>query len=238
MKLKFVLGMLSALFVLNNSYARNEFYLKPYVGAGISNITGDAGERSYLKMMGRDYDTKLQSIYTFSAGVEMGYQVNKLRVSTGVQYLQTGNQNNDVLLIFEGQPPVRDSGSISLRFSHLLVPVNIGYEISISKKFSITPQTGFAVSYNMKRVDDWNTNLDKEKTRINQGTFTNLYQPISVFSITSFNLEYSLVKKLRLFVAPTFYYMLTNMDVVRNPAFKTTEHPYALHLSAGCYVGL
>jgi len=237
MKLKLLAAMAAVVFT-TNSYAQNDFYLKPYAGVGISNIAGDAGERSYLKIMGRNDDTKLRSVYTFSAGVEMGYQIHKLRVSTGIGYLQTGNQNKDVLLVFEGNPPVRDSGSIAVKFKHLLVPINVGYEINIGKKFSITPQTGFAISYNMQRVDDWNTNLNTEKTAINQGTFTNLYKPISVFSSSSLNFEYSLVKKIRLFVAPAFYYMLTNMDAVHNPAFKTTEHPYALHLSVGCYVGL
>jgi len=238
MKLKLLATMATVVFT-TNSYAQNEFYLKPYAGAGISNIAGNESNVSYLKVMSRDRTKKLKSVPSFSAGIEMGYQVNKWRISTGVGYLQTGNKNDDVLLIFEGFPPVRDSGSVAIKFYHLLVPVNLGYEIGITKKLSITPQTGIALSYNIKRVDDWNTTLNNRKTDISRNTFTSMYHSISVFSNTSINIEYSLAKRLKLVLAPTFYYMLSNMDVsVPNPAYRTTEHPYALHLSVGCYVGL
>jgi len=220
--LKFLFTILMVFTLIHDTYSQEESYFKPYIGWGATNIAGNPENNINTIESSTHSEPGLSGIYSFSAGAELEWHTGKWLISTGLQYLQTGNKNwNDT------------SGTITKISHNLMVPLNIGYEIGISKRFMIVPQTGLAPSL---RIERKGTNKQAVSSRRSLYRFGG---PICLFSNTSVSLEYKLTKGLVLFAAPMFYITINNIDGnQQNETDKTFEHPYALHLSFGCMLSL
>jgi hypothetical protein len=129
------------------SHAQNGFYLAPHIGAGISQVKPSVAESPFIKG-----NASRSWILCFNAEVGIGYRYKNLRIQSGIQYLTSGFQLDNIHI---HQDP--DPGSFyflggddywKFTYNHLAVPLNVGYAIS-RKRLSVVPYLGILVSYNL-----------------------------------------------------------------------------------------
>jgi hypothetical protein len=209
------------------SYAQNGFFLQPEIGAGFSNTIWKPG--IYPQQV---------SIFSYRAGMDIGYKTGKWQFITGLAYLRTGVkvlsgtiyyfENNEYLL-----PIITPPENITDYNPHILVPLKIGYEVlRFSDKLSLTALLGAEISYNIQRTfltqvtvmpgtypvnKDVESRQDFNRSGNNSGTM----------GLAQVNLEYKLNNRVSLTGGPSFQYMFSSMLNFRN------EYDYALLMNIG-----
>ncbi len=123
------------------SFAQNGFLFQPQIGFGVSTV-------SNLEQPNIACDCGLlegaqKQVSTFNIDAKLGYEFNRIRFSSGLEFLRTGPMQNISLNSFPSgrgyTTPVFDNYS---HYDHLLIPISIGYNITLIKKWSFTPELG------------------------------------------------------------------------------------------------
>jgi hypothetical protein len=73
------------------SHAQNGFYLAPHIGAGISQVKPSVAESPFIKG-----NASRSWILCFNAEVGIGYRYKNLRIQSGIQYLTSGFQLDNI----------------------------------------------------------------------------------------------------------------------------------------------
>ncbi|MGN6477572.1 MAG: outer membrane beta-barrel protein [Flavipsychrobacter sp.] len=197
--------LLSALALLcGSAYAQDGLYVKPMIGMGSSNLTF----RTYNNMPSA---VKYYPIKSYTYGLHVGYRLWNWDLSTGIQYLSDG-QKYSIVFGAPTVPSLYDSGAITNRYRHLMIPLQVGYHIHVYKGFSIMPQIGAAYSHNMNRKDRMKTQKADSKNTVTDQYFDINYNRSSYFATAKLNIEYDLNELLGLNLSGAYYRMLTNFD--------------------------
>lgn len=118
-----------------NSFSQSE---------GFASLSGMLGPSSIWA----ENDNK-DDVLALGLDLKVGYRFkNNLQLSTGISYLRTGFTNNLAYII-----PLNNL-SISYyeeyKFTHLLVPVELGYSFRLGHKFCLIPSVNIGVSHLLK----------------------------------------------------------------------------------------
>lgn len=201
------------------THAQDGFYLSASGGAGMSNATRSesAGAITGKKTFLTNYNARLTA----------GYQLNRWRFQTGIQYMTSGYKS-DLVFSTDYDPltgTVNPSGDARLTFRHIGVPIEVAYALPVGKKLSLVPSLGLLATYNINAQSKTRHHGNPENTHTLSGDdFATLYNRISLWGTASFHVEYKLNDKLSLFGGPSANYMITNMA-------KQIEGPHIPELS-------
>jgi hypothetical protein len=196
--------LFAILFASYQSFAQKGFYVKPTLGFGYSNTDPN------------NYMSSNKGGFAYTAGAQVGYKINHIRVESGVNYITATGQHNGYVfpedLIFEDAGDVlyaKGYSNFKQREHYLNVPLKLGYEAAISKKLSLVPMIGAEVafdlgsSYKGERFD-----LDNNKIADFKGAFDS-YKP-SITGTVGVHVEYRINPNLHIFCGPTGRYFLNN----------------------------
>lgn len=237
--MKKLLYLAAALSLPALTHAQDGFYLSASGGAGMSNAT-----RSEVPGLMSEEKT---FITNYNAGLTAGYQLNRWRFQTGVQYMTSGYKY-DLVFSTDYDPltgKVNPSGDVRLTFRHIGIPVQVAYALPIGKKLNLVPSLGLLATYNM--------NL-QSRTRYNNGTrentqtlsgddFTALFNRVSLWGTAALHVEYKLSDRVSLFGGPSANYMITNLakqiDMPHVPELSNiSQRNYSFGLELGVKLNL
>lgn len=214
-----------------NAKGQGKIYIMPTAGMGLSNVSQD-----YAK--GQFSDLKKSGIMNYNIQIGVGYRLERWRIETGLQYLVSGFKHTG-LLFGNSYPNGAANGYIVYKYLHLNVPLQVGYTIPVSSKFSFVPTVGMALGYNI----DQHTTVDYEDVRytnkMGRQAFKSIYNTISVWGKAGFRIEYKLNNRFDLVGGPAFQYMFTNIyKVPDNAPYKASQHSYSLNFDLGLKVNI
>lgn len=220
------LAALAALTLFSyNSYAQSQFYLRPYIGGGISNALNRTGVSLY---------NLTNPIPVKQGGINIGYNRGHWRFEAGLSYLESGYTEKDIYFdyyyytYFSGNVSHQDAiGTFNYRFTHLMIPVNAGYKINVGKKFNIVPMLGLGISYNTGSKY-WYVTGGKKLPKMD-GNYGMHYRKISAWASAHIALEYKISKVFSVNLDPQFNLMPTNME----PTGNLNERHYTATATAG-----
>jgi hypothetical protein len=187
------------------------FYLSPHLGAGISKVN-PAPE--ILDVFALSKAPSQSAIFCFNASLNIGYRYKNWRIESGIEYLTSGYQMNNLNLTLDPDPAgyKRDGqDKYKMTYSHVAVPLRLGYVICPNKKLSLVPYVGVLVSYNMSAKSAVTVNGNGDKTTWSKADFDESYNRVSIWGTANLYLEYRLSNKISLFGGPSFKYMFSNM---------------------------
>jgi hypothetical protein len=197
--------LLAILFLSNGSFAQNKFYLAPYAGIGRSTVKRNYSDEDWVHHL--TSHLKEKSIFTYRAGFFAGYNFDPIRIESGLQY-STSGYKFDNLAIF---PQISPGGFRIIRFSHISVPLRVGYSAKITRQILFAYYIGLAISYNMGAVEISNTSGgETKKKRWTKDEFDFGNQRASLWWNTSSRLEFNCSRRLKLFTGPTIERTLSN----------------------------
>jgi hypothetical protein len=227
-KMFFLLGCIA---IGLNAKGQGKVYIMPTAGIGLSNVSQDYNKDQF-------HDLNKSGIMNYNIQVGVGYCLGKWRIETGLQYLVSGFKHTG-LLFGNSYPNGSANGFIEYKYLHLNVPLQVGYTIPVSAKFSFVPMVGMALGYNM----DEHITVDYDEVRYtnNMGrqAFKSIYNTISVWTKTGVRLEYKINNRFQLIGGPNFQYMLTNLyKVPDNVVYEAAQHNYSLNFDLGLKVSI
>lgn len=227
MKLIKYLFILALIIGEHNAYSQTGLYLKPYIGAGMSDWGGYPFKKSPFGNRGKG----------LSGGVELGHASRRWHKSIGVNLLRVGIAGQTTFVNLNNTSV--QSEKFTAAHQHILVPVKFGYEIDLGK-ISLIPEIGVAPAYltaSTIAVTDAETHEVKRDKLIFSGTGVRRF---SLFGIAGINLAYNINNHVTITVAPTYYLMLSN-NLTRGGSFFNyvgSTHQYALTVNAGAVLKL
>lgn len=189
------------------AYAGDKFTIHPYIGVGTTGVTG------YSDIRQRNMFRHMQAA---SAGISVGRYFGNFRVDVGIGLLTTGYKHKNIKVSSLSGPDT-DSADITVRHTHVLLPVSAGYTFKKGSAFSITPSVGLAPVYNAHSQSTWKYYSSGEETRYIFNN--NPGNPFAVFSLigtASVTFAYQLNKHLAVTLAPTGYFTITPYDAECN----------------------
>ena len=198
-------------------HAQNGIYVKPSVGVGLSSVISN-------------YDHPTSTIYNYNLRMGVGYERNKWRIETGVRYFTTGYKNAEYL-VFEnnintttGVITGSEKVNNTYTFTHIAVPVSIGYKIPLTKKLSLVPMAGALVSYNLKCHLKSVTDIYTYSVDYPQEEFERTYNRINVWGSAAINLEYKVGRRLKVAGGLQTDFMLNTM--INSKFYSQNYHQY------------
>lgn len=122
------------------SAVAQSLYIKPTIGAGRTGILSPLGIKPEKAMF-------------FKGELAVGIQINRIRLETGLGYLNPGYKLKG--LVFENNidpttGQLKHYTDLDLRFSYLYLPVRAACKFDIGGGLSIVPAAGFAAMYNIR----------------------------------------------------------------------------------------
>lgn len=226
--------LLAAGMLATQAYGRNGLYLSPSLGAGISNV-----KQNYFSIdQNGGYSPDAKSIFSYNAGLGIGYEYKNWRLETGLQYLLTGYRYEGLVL---GSNILNsESGTAETRYQHLSVPLRLGYSIKLGERFHFVPYAGITASYNMgARSIDKLPGLPVADYRWKSENFKGQYKSISVWGNLALQLEYKTSDRISIFGGPSAQYMVSNfLKTPDNAIFKASDRPYTIYMDLGVKIGL
>lgn len=218
--------------------AQDGFYLSPSLGVGATNVKQNY---SYTNASGNTITRS--SLINYNAKIGIGYKYKSWRFQTGLQYLQTGYELNDLLFssVFDpSQPVATGAGEYQLRFHHLGIPLQVGYVIQPKKKFSLVPSIGILTTYNLMAKSSLRADNNAESRYTwSRERFNNEFNRFSLWGTANLHLEYKLNNKITFFAGPSIQYMISNFEKnPENAMIKSRQRNYTINLDLGVHIGL
>jgi len=201
------------------------FYLTPVASTG----TGNASQN--IDAPGSGITTpKPKSIITHNIGMNFGYLHNKLRFEAGLQYGSSGYKYLEKAL-----PGAQKNSSISVTYSHLSIPIQVGYEVQLNKEVKMIPKLGLLTSYNIGATEkQFLQGSQPSKRDMSSSVFNDNYNKISLWTTAAVHFEYAVGPRVGVFAGPSFQYMVS--DFLKMPpggTFDPTQRNYNLHIDLG-----
>lgn len=185
-----------------NAYSQKGIYLKPYIGAGIASINNVIS----------DGVVPMSPIVASTAGVDIGYRFGNFQLSLGLALLNSGHQLADAFVINNANGQTSDSLSFQFIYHHILVPVTAGYNLRMSKRFSILPEIAIAPAYCTNQTIRTKSYFRNQTNRSKTDNFDNKYRHLSLMGITRVNIVCSLNSHTGLYLGLSYTQMLTNLQ--------------------------
>ncbi len=175
---------------------------------------------------------KHSNILTYNAGVDIGYSINKIRLTTGLKYMKTGRLYQGSIM---ATPTSYQLADITFMHQHLVIPATIGYNLRFSNNVFFVPEIGAAYSYNMGEILIIKT--VNEKTRsTGRNLSTDQFVRHSLCGVGHMNFEYSVNSKINLTLSPSFYYFFGLSN--NSPSNRATINTYAASIDLGVMIKL
>ncbi len=203
--MKKLIHVLLSLFCCMTSFAQDGLFVRAQAGAGTSTIK-DISEhfgnaRDYCDC-GYDLGSPTTSA-SVGLNAEIGYQYKIVRLTTGLEFITTGNLQNARAFSFStGVTHYYPLTDVYKTYNHLLIPVSLSFKIPLSKRSSLFPEIGTRIMFISEN--------DK------------LYGHSDIkghFLAIKMNYEYALSKKLSVAITPAWYSIAT-------PVFYTPKADY------------
>ena len=205
-------------------FAQNGFFLQPQFGAGVANTHWTPGGDNPPSQEITHY-----TIFSFQGTLDVGYRTRKWEFITGLGYFRTGYDGpwagipwDDLSIPGQGQvgstkeyPPL---GSTVTYNPHIILPVKVGYQLYLNKKWVFVPYLGAEVAYGLDRVYKA---FGKEP---GHGFDTRRF---GVFGLAQLNFECKVTKRIEFTTGLSFHYDLT--PLINNGI----EHDYAMLANLG-----
>ncbi|MBZ0099601.1 MAG: hypothetical protein K8F30_10980, partial [Taibaiella sp.] len=206
-------------------YSRQSLYLKPYIGAGITDLERNPFKES---VFGRDM--------ALAGGAELGLSGNSWHKNIGIGLLRTGFGNETS---FYDKNGVLKNHDIRGRMNHILVPVKLGYEMHLGN-MSLMPELGVAAGYLVGAINKIKDIETGEVVRHELKFANTELRKFSLFGTAGVNIAYHFNSHISLTLAPTYYLMVSNAYANRGGFldYGASGHQYALTLNAGLVLKL
>jgi hypothetical protein len=207
-------------FVSSAAMAQTGFFLQPVAGIGLTNVSHvDFTSQTHSD----DYDLN------FDAGVLAGYCHGKWVFTTGLQYLRTGSKVPLTITDPIGNPS--GTAYIHYRYSHVVLPLEVGRVFAIGKKLTITPSAGVGLSYNTgAEIKD---KIGNRVVDIPVEGLNSYKNGTGCYAIAQAGLAWPVSPQLAITCAPVYNYMLTRMIFQQMSANAVWDHDYSLMLNIG-----
>jgi hypothetical protein len=231
--MKKILFLAGAIILAIPAFAKNGFYLSPSVGAGMSNVKIDHAYNSPNEKSG---------LLSYNAKIGIGYKYKNWRFQVGLQYLTTGYKLNNLLFGSDFDPTkliIIGTGSYQITYTHLGVPLQVGYTLRPEKKLSIIPYAGILTSYNLGAKSIINESGNETINTWTKEQFKNRYNTISIWGITALQLEYKVNERISIVGGPCVNYMISNFS--QNPSVivhESIQRNYAFNFDLGVKINL
>lgn len=221
-----------------SAFAQNGFYITTFASVGLGNAKRDYPETSWGYALTSFLDKK--PIFTYRAGFLAGYKSKHARVELGFQYSTSGYKHVN-LAIRAPQKPLGD-GFDKICYSHLSVPLRLGYEFKIANKLQLVPYIGLAASYNLGTTETTNTSGEGTKTFTwTKEKFDYNNKRVSLWWNVSTRLEYTYNKHFSIFAGPTLEHMISNFSnevTGMMLAYYPPQRNYNYHFDIGAIISL
>lgn len=206
-------------------FAQKGFYIKPVIGAGITDVDY---WREYRNI------NKLDDVngLTYKVMVMGGYQFKKLRLEFGLGYLSVRNGYDHAPFSYIdnfGIPASTVYADVRYTSSYLAIPVQVAYAFNINDKFDLQPQLGLSLNYNLNtKASGSEYDLAGKKLK-EYPTMNFKYKTTELAGNAGIMLNYKLTNKLTLFAGPALTYFIANIENMR--VYKATT--YCVMIDAG-----
>lgn len=237
------------LLLASGIYAQAQTYVQLYGGVGPSNVR--------VRDMHDGFQSKNASTSKNALGYHIqlgiGRQWGNLFVTTGIGYMHTGR---NVTYNYWANA-IESPGTHNMRqarrsedYSHVTIPLNIGYGIRLYEKLSLIPSIGILGSYNTSvrfrqtdRVNMANVYhialFDLDYTY--KGSTMRPFRPYSLWGSAQADVSYCLTSRISALVGISYYRMLTSIiDPKGYPQhlFPKSMYNSLLSFNAGIRVSL
>jgi len=217
--------------------AQNGFYLSPSVGVGATNV-----KQNYTYNDPTGNSITRSSLINYNAKIGIGYKYKNWRFQTGLQYLQTGYELNNLLFSSDfdpAQPVTTGTGTYQIRYKHLGIPLQVGYVIQPQKKFSLVPFIGLLTTYNIDAKSNIEMGNAITNTSWSRKDFDNRYNRMSVWGTAALYGQFNLNNNISLFAGPSLQYMISNFDKSPGIGSRTSsQRNYSINIDFGINIGL
>ena len=188
-------------------YAQKSTYLKADVGFG----RGAVRER-FQNGLSRTW----QPVSASRVAVGKGIQVKKFSVEIGFGYSRMGGRkvnglsNRDMKnwVTYADAVGDNESGMLMRQYHYITMPLSIGYDVRLSKRWMLQPRMGVEGAYNFMtsvgaKVPGW-------AEYQGSGTMATDQKRLSAFGNGALHLHYRVTPSIELFGGPSYRHMLTN----------------------------
>lgn len=236
--MKYTLSLMTAGLIATGSFAQDGFYIAPSAGAGISGAT-----KNYTIFNAAGNAIKNSDVVNYNSKAAIGYRYKKFRFQVGIQYMTSGYKRDEIVFPGEYHPDssanTKDNSPFEVRYTHLMIPVQVGYNIRVSNKFSVVPYLGILAGYNLG-AKTFITEAGKERSyTLTKADFNNRYNRLSLWGQISVQAEYRLGPIVSLTAGPSVTRMISNLEQVHaNAIVKPTQKNYAFNLDIGAKISL
>lgn len=230
-----VLGLFSL-----SSFAQKGFYLAPSIGAGISN-GGMRMTYSAVDMQTLRDQYNFKNVFSYKVGMSIGYQCHHWRFQTGLQYLTRGFKLDDQpFLPLNIDPSNNILSDLSINYKHIVIPLQIGYQLNLSRKLSLVPYLGLMVGYNTGGIISLNTEGKIARERMTKEIFDNVNHRLSLWTTVVFHVAYKVNNKISLFGGPSYQQIISNLEDFPNDFSLISRNykRYAANLDLGLKITL
>lgn len=220
---KALLALGTILSLATVSTAQSKLYIQPSVNFGVGSSQTSSNTNAVKP--------EIKSTLTYGAGLGIGYRLGDLRLETGLRYDISGFRHNLIYSNISGP----FEGEVTYKYHHISVPLSVGYEIKIGKRFSITPLVGVMASYNAGGSNKVSGVPFEAGGKMDSKFFGDMYNRLSIWGTGSIRFNYQLSNKVSIFIAPTAQYMISNFqNTSSNSLFKSSLRNYNI----GCAIGV
>jgi hypothetical protein len=205
--------VLALCLIVVSGFAQRKIYISASGGIGKSKSTGSYNVYNTTAMV-----TKPVPYYT--AGINIGTEVKRWRIETGLQYSTIGYKNTGVSTNYGGQDTVVKP-SWTITYSLLSIPVKVGYVGTITQNLRVIPSAGLMTSYKLnKSIHGEIPEEYKQVSDVTEEHFEAEYSQLSLSGILALNFERSIGNRISAFAGPSFQFMLTGGDHVHGINFN------------------
>lgn len=210
-------------------YAKNGFYLQPTGGIGPANVNIRPGTKIYGSGTNVNlYESK--SITGYHFGVIAGYEKGNLRFVSGVGYMQSGRNLTYTYDYHLGLTYASGTQSDYWRereaYTHVIVPISVGYRTKRDRKIILVPYAGMAWSYNMSMKYDATGFVPKASSTLKGSEFNKSFSRSSLWLTSKVDIEIKCSKNSCLTIGPSVYYMVNNVYEKRPAADLLPNSPF------------
>lgn len=207
------------------AFAGDGFFIHPYLGMGVTDVTGVSNfkQRNMFRPMPAT-----------AAGISIGRHFGNFRIDVGGGFLTTGYKHKQ--LSVSGLTGLFvDTVDITVRHTHILLPVMAGYTFLNGGSVTITPAIGMAPCYNAQSQSTWKYYSTGEETKtVLSNQPGNPFAEFSLIGIVSATVAYHLNEHLEITFTPTGYFTVTPM--MQNSV--SNQHNYAIMGNLGLLISL
>jgi hypothetical protein len=231
--MRYLITFLAAGLLSATAQAQNGFYISSSIGAGMAGVN-----RSHANPNNAPGVLNQSGIVGLNAKGGLGYRYKNWRLETGIQYLSTGYQLNNLTFSSDFDPNktlITGSGKYKITYGHIGIPVSVGYKLHLGEKLSLVPSLGVFASYNMG-ASTWTKEGGTERKNTFSGDdFKKEYNSLSLWSTAALHFEYKLSDKISLFAGPSAQYMISNFykEPTNSTIFTAAQRNYNINIDLG-----